>query len=61
MEPVKAKTTLHFTKRPSPWATLWQVIRGVAFSFDENKFEPIEALWPKADLDKTHLKKCNAR
>ncbi len=57
MEPVKAKTTLHFTRRPSPWATLWHVLRGVSVYFDETRFEDIEARWPQAKLDETHLEK----
>ncbi len=57
VESAKGKPTLHFNKRPSPWTTLWHVFRGGSFSFDENRFENIEAIWPKADLDKSHLKK----
>ena len=59
-KPAKKKTSLHFTRRPSPLATLWHVLRGVSFSFDENEFGTIEALWPKAALDQTHLDKYQA-
>ncbi|MCP3925144.1 MAG: MaoC family dehydratase [Desulfobacterales bacterium] len=57
MQPSSNKSTLNFSRKPSPWATVLYSFAGISLNFDESDFSKIKALWTDVSNDKIHLTK----